>query len=49
MMKWLRGKRLDLKTSIVILVIAIAIWAVFAYLNMQNLVPPELLEPGPNG
>ena len=44
MLKWMRGKRFDLKTTIIIIVIAVAAWAFVVYLNIENFVPEELTE-----
>ena len=45
MLDWIRGKRFDLKTTIVVIVIALAAWAVVVYVNMRDFVPAELTEP----
>lgn len=44
MLKWMRGKRFDLKTTIIVIMIAVAAWAFVVYLNIENFVPAELLE-----
>ena len=44
MLKWMRGKRFDLKTTIVVIVIALAAWAVVIYVNVQEFVPDEYTE-----
>jgi uncharacterized membrane protein len=44
MLKWMRGKRFDMKTTIIIVVLALAAWAFVVYLNIENFVPEELTE-----
>ncbi len=41
MLKWIRHKRLDLKTTIILLVLAIAFWAMFLWVRYENFVPAE--------
>jgi len=45
MLKYLRGKRFDVKTTVIVLVIAGLVWGVFVYANIQNFVPDEFKEP----
>ncbi len=45
MLKWIRDTRFDLKTTVIVLVIAGLIWAVFIYVNIRDFVPEELTEP----
>ena len=45
MLKWIRDARFDLKTTVIVLVIAGLIWAVFIYVNIRDFVPEELTEP----
>jgi hypothetical protein len=42
MLKWIRNTRFDLKTTVIVLVIARLIWAVFIYVNIRDFVPDEL-------
>ena len=44
MLKWMRGKRFDMKTTIVVIVLALIAWAFVVYWNIENFVPPELTE-----
>lgn len=44
MLKWIRGKRLDLKTTIIVLVLATAMWAVVTYANIKEFIPREYRE-----
>ena len=41
MLKWMRGKRFDLKTTIIVVVIALLAWAFVIYANVQEFVPDE--------
>jgi len=45
MLKWIRGTRLSMKTTIVVIVLALAVWAMVVYVNIRDFVPEELLEP----
>lgn len=45
MLGWIRKARIDLKTGIVIIVIALAVWAVVVYVNVRDFVPEELTQP----
>lgn len=45
MLRWIREARLDFKTGVFVLVLAVIIWAVFAYVRVRDFVPPELKEP----
>ncbi|MFQ5536968.1 MAG: hypothetical protein ACE5GJ_05895 [Gemmatimonadota bacterium] len=45
MLKWLRGKRFDLKTTIIVVVVALIAWAFVIYANIVNFVPEELTRP----
>lgn len=45
MLKWIREARLDFKTGIFLLVLAVLMWAVFTYVRIRDLVPPEMTEP----
>ena len=45
MLKWIRDTRFDLKMTVIVLVIASLIWAVFIYVNIRDFVPQELTEP----
>jgi len=45
MLKWMRGKRFDLKTSAILIAIAIAMWGLFTWANIVNFVPEELTQP----
>lgn len=45
MLKWMRGKRFDLKTSLIVLIVALIAWAFVIYANLAEFVPDELQEP----
>ena len=45
MLKWIRGARLDLKTGIAIIVVALLVWAVVVYVRVRDFVPEELTHP----
>lgn len=45
MLGWIREARIDLKTGIAIIVIALAVWAVVVYVNLRDFVPEELTQP----
>jgi hypothetical protein len=41
-LKWIRGKRFDLKTTIILLLIALAFWAVASWARIKDFIPAEL-------
>ena len=45
MLKRIRDTRFDLKTTVIVLVIAGVMWAAFIYANIHDFVPEELTEP----
>ncbi len=45
MIRRIRGIRFDLKTSIVILVLALIMWGVVTYVRIRDFIPAELTEP----
>lgn len=45
MLDWIRGARINLKTGLVIIVLALAFWGVFIYASVSDFVPDELSEP----
>ena len=44
MLKWMRGKRFDMKTTVIVIVIALVAWAIVVYANVQEFVPDEFTE-----
>lgn len=45
MLKWIRGARVDFRTGIFIIALALAAWAVVVYVNARDFVPEELTTP----
>ncbi len=45
MLEWIRGARIDYRTGVAIIVIAIAIWALVVWGNLRDFVPDELTQP----
>ncbi|MCA9736689.1 MAG: hypothetical protein R3E98_20110 [Gemmatimonadota bacterium] len=45
MLKWIRGKRFDLKTTLLLLALALAAWGVFVAAQVRDFVPAELRQP----
>lgn len=45
MLKWIRGTRLSMRTTIIVIALAMIVWALVVYVNVRDFVPPELLEP----
>ena len=46
MLGWIRGKRFDLKTTVVLLLIAVAVWAVVSWARIKDFIPVEFRERG---
>lgn len=49
MLKWVREARINLKTGIVIIALALAVWAVVVYVNLRDFVPDEITQPSQPG
>ena len=45
MLGWIRNARIDLKTGLILIVLALAAWAVVVYVNVRDFVPEELTQP----
>jgi len=45
MLGWIRGARINAKTGLLVIIIALAIWAVVVYVNVRDFVPAELTRP----
>ena len=45
MLDWIRNARIDFKTGVVVILIALAVWAVVVYVNVRDFVPEELIQP----
>jgi hypothetical protein len=47
MLKWVRGARIDWKTGIVVIALALAAWAAVVYVSVRDFVPEEVTQPTP--
>jgi uncharacterized membrane protein len=47
MLKWVRGARIDWKTGIVLIALALAVWALVVYVSIRDFVPEEITPPTP--
>jgi hypothetical protein len=47
MLKWVRGARIDWKTGIVVIALALAAWAAVVYVSVRDFVPEEITQPTP--
>ena len=45
MLGWIRNARIDMKTGIVIIALALAVWALVVYVNVRDFVPEEFTQP----
>ncbi len=45
MLEWIRGARINFKTGLVIIALALAVWAVVVYVNLRDFVPEEITQP----
>ena len=45
MLKSIRNARINLKTGLVILALALIMWAMVVYVRIRDFVPPEFSEP----
>lgn len=45
MLDWIRGARINLKTGLFIIAVALVVWGAFFYANVRDFVPAELTEP----
>jgi len=45
MLEWIRGARINLKTGLVLIALALATWAVVVYVNVRDFVPVEFTQP----
>jgi len=43
----IRGARVGRKTALMVVLLALALWAVVVYVNVRDFVPEELTEPIP--
>jgi hypothetical protein len=49
MLNWIRNARLDWKTGVVIIALALAVWAAVVYVNVRDFVPDEITQPNRQG
>jgi hypothetical protein len=42
---WIRNARIDLRTGLAVIALALAAWAVVVYVNVREFVPEELTRP----
>lgn len=50
MLRHIRGTRVSMKTTIIVLALAVIVWAVVVFVNVRDFVPDELQtseQPGP--
>ena len=47
MLRRIQGARVGRKTALIVIAIALAVWAVVVYVNVRDFVPEELTEPIP--
>lgn len=45
MLEWIRGARINMRTGLVIIALALAVWAIVIYVNLRDFVPAELTQP----
>ena len=45
MLGWIRDARINLKTGLIVIALALAMWAVVVYVNLRDFVPEELTQP----
>ena len=45
----IRGARVGRRTALIVIALALAVWAVVVYVNVRDFVPEELTEPIPAG
>ena len=49
MLDRLRGARVSAKTALVVVLLALAAWAVVVYVNLRDFVPEEIRSTSPEG
>jgi len=45
MLGWIRNARIDWKTGLVVIALAVMAWAVVVYVNVRDFVPEEFTQP----
>lgn len=49
MLDWIRGARINLKTGLIVIALALALWAAVVYVNIRDFVPEVLTQPTEEG
>jgi len=49
MLDWIRGARINLKTGLIVIALALALWAAVVYVNIRDFVPEALTQPTEEG
>jgi hypothetical protein len=47
MLDRIRGARVSRRTALIVVLLALAVWAAVVYVNLRDFVPEELTEPVP--
>ena len=47
MLKWIREVRLDFKTGLVVIILALIFWGIVSWARIRDFVPEEYKEPAP--
>jgi hypothetical protein len=45
MLRWIRKARLDFRTGIIVIILALIVWGVVAWVRVRDFVPEEFKEP----
>lgn len=46
-LKMIRNARIDLRTGLVVIALALAVWAAVVYVRIRDFVPEEITQPSP--
>ena len=47
MLRRIQGARIGRRTALIVIALALALWATVVYVNLRDFVPEELTEPAP--
>ena len=47
MLRRIQGARISRRTALIVIALALAVWALVVYVNVRDFVPEELTEPVP--